>query len=46
MGAEPAFLLFVDTRFPGSVALADGLFPAYVQAYGARTTVNVAYQDA
>lgn len=46
MEAEPAFLLFVDTRFPGSVALADGLFPAYVQAYGARTTVNVAYQDA
>ena len=44
--AEPAFLLFVDTRHPGAVALADGLFPAYVHAYGARTTVNVAYQDA
>lgn len=44
--AEPAFLLFVDTRHPGAIALADGLFPAYVHAYGARTTVNVAYQDA
>ena len=46
MAAEPAFLLFVDTRYPGAVALADGLFPAYVHAYGARTTVNVAFQDA
>lgn len=44
--AKPAFLLFVDTRHPGTVALADGLFPAYVDAYGARVTVNVAYQDA
>ena len=44
--ANPAFLLFVDTRHPGAVALADGLFPAYVAAYGARVTVNVAYQDA
>ncbi|NLL83072.1 MAG: Zn-dependent exopeptidase M28, partial [Lentisphaerae bacterium] len=43
--AEPAFLLFVDIRFPGDGALADGLFPAYVHAYGARTTVNVAYHD-
>ncbi len=46
IAAEPAFLLFVDIRHPGAVALADGLFPAYVHAYGARTTVNVAYQDA
>lgn len=44
--AQPAFLLFVDTRYPGAVPLADGLFPAYVAAYGARATVNVAYQDA
>lgn len=46
IAAEPAFLLFVDVRHPGAVALADGLFPAYVQQFGARTTVNVAYQDA
>jgi len=44
--AKPACLLFVDTRHPGTVALADGLFPAYVDAYGACVTVNVAYQDA
>ncbi|OQA82424.1 MAG: Aminopeptidase YwaD precursor [Lentisphaerae bacterium ADurb.Bin242] len=46
MKAEPAFLLFVDTRYPGNVPLADGLFPAYVAAMGAKPTVNVAYMDA
>ena len=46
MAAEPAFLLFVDTRHPGAVPLADGLFPAYVHAYGARPSMNVAYLDA
>lgn len=45
MAAEPAFLLFVDIRYPGNVPLADGLFPAYVHAYGALPTMNVAYQD-
>ncbi len=46
MEAEPAFLLFVDTRYPGPFALADGLFPAYVNEYGALPTLNVAYADA
>lgn len=46
MQAEPAFLLFVDIRYPGSIPLADGMFPAYTRALGARPTVNVAYQDA
>ncbi len=46
MAAEPAFLLFVDTRHPGSIALADGLFPEYVKKHASRTTLNVAFQDA
>lgn len=46
MEAKPAFLLFVDTRYPGPSALADGLFPAYVNEYGALPTMNVAYADA
>lgn len=46
MEAKPAFLLFVDTRYPGSSALADGLFPAYVKRSGARPTVNAAFLDA
>lgn len=44
--AEPAFLLFVDVRYPGPTPLADGMFPAYTRALGARPTVNVAYMDA
>src|SRR5262249_44179150 len=44
--AEPAFLLFVDVRYPGNTPLADGMFPAYTRAIGARPTVNVAYMDA
>lgn len=44
--ADPAFLLFVDVRYPGDVPLADGMFPAYTRALGAVPTVNVAYQDA
>ena len=31
MEAKPAFILFVDTRYTGTVQLADGLFPAYVR---------------
>ena len=27
--ADPAFLLFVDIRYPGVIPLADGMFPAY-----------------
>jgi len=44
--AGPAFLLFVDVRYPGTAALADGMFPAYARAIGAVPTVNVAYMDA
>ena len=46
MAAGPAFLLFVDTRYPGTVPLADGLFPAYVKKYGAVPSLNTAYMDA
>lgn len=46
MEARPAFLLFVDVRYPGSVPLADGMFPSYVRALGALPTVNVAFMDA
>lgn len=45
MAAKPAFLLFVDTRYTGTVQLADGLFPAYVKKYGAVPSLNVAYMD-
>ena len=45
MEAKPAFILFVDTRFTGTVQLADGLFPAYVRKYGAVPSLNVAYMD-
>ncbi len=46
MDARPAFLLFVDVRYPGDVATADGMFPAYVHHFGAVPTVSVAYQHA
>ena len=46
MDAKPAFILFVDTRYPGTVPLADGLFPAYVKKHGAISSLNVAYMDA
>ncbi len=46
MAARPAFILFVDTRYPGTIQLADGLFPAYVKEYGAVPSLNVAYMDA
>jgi len=44
--AEPAFVMFVDVRYPGSVATADGMFPAYTHAYGALPIVSVAFRDA
>jgi hypothetical protein len=44
--AGPAFLLMVDTRYPGATPLADGMFPAYTAALGAVPTLNVAYHDA
>lgn len=43
---EPAFLLFVDIRYPGDIPLADGMLPAYTKSLGAVPTINVAYQDA
>lgn len=46
MEAKPKFILFVDTRHPGTIPLADGLFPSYVQKYGSVPSVNVAYMDA
>jgi aminopeptidase YwaD len=46
MEAGPAFLLFVDVRYPADVATADGMFPAYVHHHGAVPTVSVAYQHA
>ncbi len=46
MEAGPAFLLFVDVRYPADVATADGMFPAYVHHFGAVPTVSVAYQHA
>lgn len=46
MDAQPACLLMVDTRYPGTTPLADGMFPAYTAAIGAVPTLNVAHQDA
>ena len=46
MEAKPAFILFVDTRYTGTIPLADGLFPVYVKKYGAVPSLNVAYFDA
>jgi len=46
MDARPAFLLFVDTRFPAQEPRADGLFPAYVKSSGALPTMNVAFENA
>ncbi len=46
MDAGPAFLLMVDTRYPGDTPLADGMFPEYTAAIGAVPTLNVAHRDA
>ena len=46
MEAQPAFILMVDTRYPGAVPVANGLYPAYIRKYGAVPTLNVPYQDA
>lgn len=46
MEAAPAFLLFVDTRYPGGVPPADGMFPSYTRALGAVPTLSVAYLHA
>ena len=44
--AKPAFVLFVDVRFPGTVATSDGMFPAYTHKHGSMTIVSVAFMDA
>ncbi len=46
MAARPAFLMFVDVRYPGKVVTADGMFPSYTEKFGAVPTVSVAYMDA
>lgn len=46
IGARPAFLLMVDTRYPGTQPLADGMFPHYFKAFGGVPTLDVAYLDA
>lgn len=46
MEAKPAFLMFVDVRYPGHVPTSDGLFPSYVADIGAKPTVSIAYFDA
>lgn len=44
--AGPAFVLFVDARYPGTVVTADGMFPAYARIHGPLPIVSVAYMDA
>jgi hypothetical protein len=44
--AKPAFVMFVDVRYPGTVATADGMFPTYAQTYGALPIVSVSFMDA
>jgi Iap family predicted aminopeptidase len=44
--AKPAFVMFVDVRYPGSVVTADGMFPAYTHAYGPLPIVSVSFMDA
>ncbi len=46
MQSEPAYLIFVDTRYPGTVPTSDGMFPAYTRAHGAVPIVSAAYMDA
>ena len=46
VNAKPAFVLFVDVRFPGTVVPSDGMFPAYTYKYGGMTIASVAYMDA
>jgi hypothetical protein len=44
--AKPALVMFVDVRYPGTVATADGMFPAYTQAHGSLTVMSVSFMDA
>ena len=44
--ARPAFILFVDARYPADKHLNDGLFPAYVAKFGAVPCMNVAFLHA
>ena len=43
--ANPAFVMFVDVRYPANVATADGLFPAYTHAYGFLPIVSISFMD-
>ena len=43
--AKPAFVMFVDVRYPGTVPTADGMFPAYTHAYGTLPIVSIAFMD-
>jgi hypothetical protein len=45
MEAKPAFLIFVDARYPDDALRADGMIPLYTRTYGAMTVVNVPYLD-
>lgn len=44
--AKPAFVMLVDVRYPGTVATADGMFPAYTHTYGPLPIVSVSFIDA
>ncbi len=46
MDARPAFLMQVDVRYPADTLRADGLFPAYIDRYGAVPSVTLAYLQA
>ena len=41
--AKPAFVMFVDTRYPSETPIANSLLPAWVKRYGAVPSVSVPY---
>lgn len=43
MEAKPAFVMFVDTRYPSENPIANSLLPAWVKRYGAVPSVSVPY---
>ncbi len=45
IAAKPAFILFVDHRYPGATPTSDGLIPAWVRRYGAVPSVTVAFDQ-
>ena len=44
--AKPAFLMFVDVRYPDHALSADGMFPVHTQKHGAMSIVKASYMDA